>query len=70
MAHYTLRMFLGKKEVVTSAVAIVPGANSYPRVGQTVDGKWKVVEVLLGPNDGEYHVRVEPVGGIRSGANE
>ncbi|MGH9398716.1 MAG: hypothetical protein ACRD18_17945 [Terriglobia bacterium] len=70
MAHYTLRMFLGEKEVGTSTVAIVPGANSYPRVGQVVDGKWKVVEALPSSTEGEYHVRVEPVGGIRSGANK
>ena len=67
MAHYILRMFFGKEEVVTTTVAIVPGANSYPRVGQTVDGRWKVVESLCSPTEEEYRVRVEPLGGAPSG---
>jgi hypothetical protein len=67
MAHYTLRMFWGKEEVVRTTVAIVPGANSFPLVGQTVDGNWKVVESLCSPIEGEYHVRVEPLGSASSG---
>jgi hypothetical protein len=67
MAHYILGMFLGGEEVVTTTVAIVPGADSYPHVGQTVDGKWKVVESLCSPMEGEYHVRVESLGRASSG---
>jgi hypothetical protein len=59
MAHYILRMFFGQEEVVTTTVAIVPGANSYPCVGQMINGKWKVVESLCSAIVGEYHVRVE-----------
>jgi hypothetical protein len=63
MASYILRMFWGEKEVGASPVAIVPGADSYPSVGQTIDDKWRVVEVLPNSTSGEYHVRVEPLGG-------
>lgn len=64
MASYILRMFWGEKEVGATQVAIVPGANSYPTVGQTIDNKWRVVESLVSPATGEYHVRVEPLSGL------
>lgn len=61
---------MGKEDTGASPVAIVPGANSYPRVGQTIDGRWKVVESLCSPIEGEYHVRVERVGLTPSAASE
>jgi len=57
-SHYILRLFLGEREVSATTVAVVSGANSYPAVGQTIDDKWKVVELLESPK-GEYHLRVE-----------
>lgn len=63
MASYIFRMFWDGKEVGATQVATVPGANSYPRVGQIIDEKWRVVESLISPKANEYHVRVEPIGG-------
>jgi len=54
---YILRAFCGEQEVITSTVAVVPCGNSYPSVGQIIDGKWKVVEIL-GGSQGEYRIQV------------
>lgn len=58
--HYLLRMFLGEKEVGVSTAAIAPDAQSYPVVGQIIDGKWRITEVLDSP-EGEYRVRVAAI---------
>ena len=58
--HYILRAFCGEREVIASTVAVVPSANSYPGVGQIIDGKWKITEVLPSPT-GEHRVRVTPI---------
>jgi hypothetical protein len=55
--HYILRAFDGQQEVITTTVAAVPGANSYPAVGQVIDSIWKVVETLSSPK-GEYWISV------------
>jgi hypothetical protein len=60
-------MFLDENEVVTSSVAVVPGANSYPRVGQTVDGKWEIIGSLRSPTEEEYHLRVKTLTRAASG---
>lgn len=56
--HYTLRMFEADKQVATSAVAIIPHAQSFPKVGETIGDKWKVTEILRSSAT-ELHVRVE-----------
>jgi len=55
--YYILRAFREEREVITTTVAVVPGANSYPGVGQLIDGIWKVAEILNSPK-GEYWIRV------------
>lgn len=56
--YYVLKGFKGNEMVIATTVAIVPGAASYPRVGQTIDDKWRVVEILKSSLE-ELHVRVE-----------
>ena len=58
--YYVLQGFKGNAKVIANRVAIVPGAASYPRVGQTIDDKWRAVEILKS-SEGELHVRVEPL---------
>lgn len=54
---YTLRAFCGDQEVIMSTVAVVRCTDSYPAVGQIIDSKWVVAEVLDSPR-GEYWIRV------------
>jgi hypothetical protein len=60
MAHYQLQLFHGDTVVMDTTVAWVPDGGSHPVVGQTVDGKWRIVEILDSTAE-EYRVRVEPV---------
>jgi hypothetical protein len=60
MAHYVLRGFKGNEEVITTTVAIVPGAASYPHPGQTIDHRWKVKEIIKATQN-EFHISVEPL---------
>jgi hypothetical protein len=55
--HYILRAFCEEQEVYTATVTIVPDGGSYPVVGQTMNSKWKVMEILNSPED-EYWTRV------------
>ena len=56
--YYILRAFHGEQEVVTTTVALGPG-NAYPRVGESIDDRWRVAEILDSPKPGsEYWVRV------------
>jgi hypothetical protein len=62
--YYKLRMFDRESEVDTSTVAIVPGGQSFPNVGQTIGDKWRVTGVLKRPevvqgSGLEYHVCLE-----------
>jgi hypothetical protein len=50
----------GNEKAISTTVAIVPGAASYPHVRRTIDDKWKVVEILKGSEE-EFLVRVEPL---------
>lgn len=58
--HYTLRLFENEKEVYTATVALVPGAENYPVIGQVVDRKWRVLSVII-HNNQERHLAVERV---------
>jgi hypothetical protein len=55
---YILRAFEAEREVITTTVAVVPGAGSYPSVGQVIDTTWRVAEILDSPR-GECWIRVE-----------
>jgi hypothetical protein len=58
--HYILRAFHGEKEVVVTSVADVAGGNSYPTVGQVIDGAWTVIKILESSKKGEYRIAVAP----------
>jgi hypothetical protein len=60
MAHYQLQLIHEDKVVVDTTVAWVPDGGSHPVVGQTVDGKWRIVEILDSTAQ-VYRVRVEPL---------
>jgi hypothetical protein len=59
MAHYQLRLIY-KDQVVAEAIAAPLEGGSHPVVGQTVDGKWRIVEILQGTAEVNC-VSVEPV---------
>lgn len=61
-SHYTLRLFEGDNPVATSIVGIVPGTQSFPTVGQTIGGKWKVTEILRN-SESKIDVRFERLQG-------
>jgi len=60
MAHYQLQLICEDKVIADSAVACSPDGGSHPVVGQTVDGKWRIVEILDSAAE-VYRVRVEPL---------
>jgi hypothetical protein len=60
MAHYQLQLLYGDNVVVDTTVAWSPDGGSHPVVGQTADGKWRVVEILDSTAQ-VYRVRVEPL---------
>jgi hypothetical protein len=60
MAHYQLQLLYVDNVVMDTAVAWSPDGGSHPVVGQTVDGKWRIVEILDGTAE-VYRVRVEPL---------
>jgi len=60
MAHYRLQLLYGDKVVEDTAVALSLDGGSHPVVGQTVDGKWRIVEILDSTAE-VYRVRVEPL---------
>jgi hypothetical protein len=60
MTHYQLQLLYGDKVVMDTAVAWSPDGGSHPVVGQTVDGKWRIVEILDSTAE-VYRVRVEPL---------
>ena len=58
MANYRLQLLYGDKVVEDTAVAWSTDGGSHPVVGQTVDGKWRIVEILDSTAD-VYRARVE-----------
>jgi hypothetical protein len=59
---YTLRLFENDKEVSTSTVETVSlGAQNYPDVGQVIDEKWQITDVLS-HTESEVRLRVKRVG--------
>lgn len=60
MAHYQLQLICEDKVIADTAVAWSPDGGSHPVVGQTVDGKWLIVETLDSTAE-VYRVRVEPL---------
>jgi len=60
MAHYQLQLIHEGRVVEDTAVAWIPEGGSHPVVGQTVDGKWQIVEILDSTAE-VYRVRVEPL---------
>jgi len=67
MAHYRLRLICEGKVVADTADARSLDGGSHPVVGQTVDGKWRIVEILDSTAD-VYRVRVEPLAFITESA--
>jgi hypothetical protein len=57
---YILRLFENGKEVNTSTVKKMIGATNYPEVGQTIEGTWKVIGVILHTAT-ELHLHVERI---------
>ncbi len=60
MAHYQLQLIYGDKVVAGPKVAWAPDGGPHPVVGQTIDGKWRIVEVLDSTAH-VYRVHVEPL---------
>jgi hypothetical protein len=60
MAHYQLQLLREGEVVMDTAVAWSPDGGSHPVVDQTVDGKWRIVEILDSTAE-VYRVRVEPL---------
>jgi hypothetical protein len=58
--QYQLRLFENDVEVSTSTVAIVPGANNHPAIGQVIGDVWRVVGFISYSED-EHCLRVERV---------
>jgi len=58
--HYQLRLFENDVEVSSTSVAIVPGADNYPKVGQTISDYWLVTGVIS-HNARERCLRVERI---------
>jgi hypothetical protein len=67
MAHYQLQLICEDKVVAGTADAWSPDGGSHPVVGQTVDGKWRIVEILDSTAE-VYRVRVEPLAFITESA--
>ena len=62
MSHYQLQMYYDDRKVVDTTVAWDTYGQSHPCVGQTVDGRWRIIEVLENVTPELYRVRVEPIG--------
>ncbi len=60
MAHYRLQLICKDKVFADTADARSLDGGSHPVVGQTVDGKWRIVEILDSTAE-VYRVRVEPL---------
>lgn len=52
--HYRLEAVYGDEKVLDTTV------QSHPAVGQTINSKWLVVEILESTSD-VYRIRVEPI---------
>jgi len=59
MARYQLQAFHGDTKVIDTTVAWIN--DSHPRAGQTINEKWRVVEILDSNTPEVYRVRVELV---------
>lgn len=61
---YTLRLFENGIEVLTTTVARVPNSQQYPVVGNEINGKWRVLEVIS-HTDAERCLQVEAIKPLR-----